>query len=61
MTAGMSLIESIATVVGPPPADLKKMAAELTSGVSVDEVLQNAPKWLPQVDRQLISAGAASG
>jgi type II secretory pathway component PulF len=37
------------------------MAAELTSGVSVDEVLQNAPKWLPKVDRQLISAGAASG
>ncbi len=61
MAAGISLIESIETIMGPPSADLKKMAAELTSGKSVDEVLQNAPKWLPQVDRQLISAGATSG
>ena len=61
LEAGISLIESLETTAGPPAADVKRMVVALTDGVSVDEVLEKVPKWLPQVDRQLISAGAASG
>jgi len=37
------------------------MADALAAGSSVDTVLRDAPPWLPETDRQLISVGDTSG
>ena len=61
LEAGINLAEAIGMAGGPPPRDTKIMADNISAGIPVDEMLKNAPKWLPQTDRYLLSAAGSSG
>lgn len=59
--AGIPLPQAIEQTAGPDSDSRTEMARQLQSGLSIDEVLRHAPRWLPTNDRYYISAGAASG
>lgn len=61
LEAGISLVESLVLSQGPSEKDRIRLSAQLESGATIDETLQNAPKWLPLADRIFISAAAETG
>ncbi|MEZ5274804.1 MAG: type II secretion system F family protein [Opitutaceae bacterium] len=61
LDAGLSLVQGIRTIEGPPRRDRERLADNLASGNGLDSVLGAAPSWLSETDRQLISAGHGSG
>lgn len=61
LEAGLGLERCLTTIPGPPAAGLEALAARLQSGDSLDAALDRAGQWLPDVDRQLLRAGAHSG
>lgn len=58
---GIGLAEAIRQSPGPPAADREAMAKRLDRGSSIDDMLKNAPGWLPIGDRYILSAAAESG
>jgi type II secretory pathway component PulF len=61
LEAGLSLVEGIRSLEGVPAVDRKKMADALAAGTPVDLVLNEAPTWISETDRQVISAGHTAG
>lgn len=61
LRAGFPLQKAMLSGVGPPVRDRKRMVDRLAAGDSLEEVLHNAPKWLPEPDRHIISAAAKTG
>ena len=61
LEAGLSLVQGIRSIEGPPLRDRERLADALAAGSGLDSVLAVAPSWLSATDRQLISAGHASG
>lgn len=61
LEAGVPLSEAMRSAKGPPQSDVNKMTAQLQAGASVDRMLQDAPRWMPEADRYLLSAAAESG
>lgn len=61
LDAGLSLVQGIRSIEGPPLRDRERLADALASGAGLDSVLESAPPWLSETDRQLISAGHGSG
>src|SRR5690606_4726954 len=61
LRAGLPLQQAISRSAGPPARDRKRMTARLAAGDPLDEVLRNAPKWLPETDRYVLSSAAESG
>jgi len=61
LEAGLSLVEGIRSLEGVPVRDRKRMADALASGTPVDDVLNEAPAWVSETDRQVISAGHTAG
>jgi len=61
LEAGMTLVDGIRSIEGPPAGDREPMATALSSGLDLDAVLTDAPAWISNTDRQLISAGHGSG
>lgn len=59
--AGIPLAQALREASGPPAGDRREMARKLDSGISLDEMLRQAPGWMPLSDRYYISAGAATG
>lgn len=57
----MDVATALENCAGPPPDDRRRMAGRLRAGDSLDEILADAPEWLPQGDRLVLSAGASSG
>ena len=61
LEVGMTLANALQTSHGPPAKDLLHLSQILEAGCSVDDLLQHAPKWLPQNDQLFISAAAQTG
>ena len=61
ITAGQTLPHAWTGAGGPPTGDRAAMSRELLNGRPFDEVLHNAPSWLPVEDRFLLSSFAQSG
>lgn len=61
LEAGLPLIELVATTSGPPEVYRQRLRDELTAGSPVPDALEKSARWLPEVDRELIAAGAAVG
>ncbi len=61
LDAGISFGQAMQSAGGAPAKDVAAMAQQLQAGLSIDEVFKNAPGWLPQADRLLISAAGTSG
>lgn len=61
LEAGLSLVEGVRSIEGPPLKGRQRMATDLAAGMDLDSVLKDAPSWMSGTDRQLISAGNTSG
>jgi len=61
LEAGLPLIEVLATTSGPPMVYRQRLRDELAAGAPIPEALEKGAAWLPEVDRELIAAGAAVG
>jgi general secretion pathway protein F/type IV pilus assembly protein PilC len=61
LEAGLSLMDGLRAIEGPPLKDRQRMATALAAGRDLDSVLEDAPSWMSGTDRQLISAGHTSG
>ncbi len=61
LDAGISFGQAMQSAGGAPAKDVTVMAQQLQASLSIDEVFKNAPSWLPQADRLLISAAGTSG
>jgi len=61
LDAGLPLAAAIQSAGGLPSKDVAAMSAQLQAGTTIEEVLENAPGWLPKADRLLIAAAASSG
>lgn len=61
LEAGMGFGRSVATLPGPPPAKRSVLSQRLAAGDSISDALERAGKWIPAIDRKVLSAGAASG
>ena len=61
LESGFALPQALSTSSGPPQKSLVSMSKALQGGQSWDNVLRGAPRWLPQLDRYLLSAGAETG
>ncbi|MFP4283801.1 MAG: type II secretion system F family protein [Opitutales bacterium] len=59
--AGIDLPSALEQSGGPSLRERTAMADRLRRGAPLEEVLQGAACWLPEADRQLLAAGAASG
>jgi len=59
--AGLNFAQSLRTSSGPPASDLDAMATRIETGCSIDDLLRDAPRWLPKADRYFISAAATTG
>ena len=61
LDAGLPLPEALSLAKGPPKSDVAHMVGKLQAGLSIDSVLQEAPRWLFKADRYLLSAASNSG
>ncbi|WP_442888980.1 type II secretion system F family protein [Congregicoccus parvus] len=61
LEAGIGLDRAVESAGGPTAARRAELAASLRAGEGVDAAFAKAEKWLPDMDRQLMIAGAASG
>jgi type II secretory pathway component PulF len=61
LEAGVPLLEALAAPGGPKPALRAAMVARLNGGALLADELRAADAWLPQVDVQLLLAGAEAG
>jgi len=61
LEAGIPLNEAIGFTEGPPKSGRLKLQSLLTSGCTIDEAMQQAPKWLPHADRIFIATAADTG
>ncbi len=61
LDAGITFSQALKSAGGAPIKDVTAMAQQLQDGLSIDEMLKNAPRWLPEADRYLISAAGTSG
>ncbi|MGE9296084.1 MAG: type II secretion system F family protein, partial [Puniceicoccales bacterium] len=61
MESGVPLPGALKTCRGAPPPGRMVMAQNLEAGMSVDEMLRQAPSWLPKTDTYFWSAAAHTG
>lgn len=61
LESGVPLAGALESCAGAPPTGRRLMANHLEAGLSVDEMLKQAPGWLPKKDRYFWSAAAHSG
>lgn len=61
LEAGLSLQRGILTNAGPSENQRATFAQRLAAGDDIPTALDRGGQWLPEVDRQLIGAGAAAG
>ncbi|PXA03028.1 hypothetical protein DDZ13_13995 [Coraliomargarita sinensis] len=61
LEAGVLLADALRLCEGPPPKGRNKMADRIQNGDTVEEVLRDAPKWLPRADRYFLAAAMETG
>lgn len=61
LEAGVPLVDALLTCEGVPRKGRKAMSESLKNGLTIEEVMISAPKWLPQPDRQFIVAASHTG
>jgi len=61
LEAGVLLSDALRLSEGTPAKSRNKMADRIQNGDTIEEVLRDAPKWLPQADRYFIVAGMQTG
>jgi len=61
LEAGLGFEQSLVNLPGPPAAGVQALAGRLQAGASLADALDTDGQWLPEVDRQLMLAGARSG
>jgi len=61
LIAGFPLQRALTSAGGVPAADRKRFAERLSLGDSWKTILSNAPRWLPEADRHVLSAAAETG
>lgn len=61
LESGLPLAAALDTCEGAPATGRRLMANQIEAGASVDEMLKQAPGWLPKKDRYFWSAAARSG
>ncbi|HLS29162.1 MAG TPA: type II secretion system F family protein [Opitutales bacterium] len=61
LAAGFPLARAWRTAGGVPRRDRARMEKELLAGEPIETVLSGAPRWMPEVDRHVLSAAAQSG
>ena len=59
--AGVLLADALRFSGGMPAAGREAMARRIESGVAIEQVLKEAPRWLPQPDRLFIVAAMRTG
>ncbi|MEX2381425.1 MAG: type II secretion system F family protein [Opitutales bacterium] len=60
LEAGTPLAEALSRTHGPPAKDRLRLATQIKAGRPVENVLQDAPRWLPRADRPAICAAMES-
>lgn len=61
LAAGFPLARAWKTAGGVPRRDRVRFSQELLAGQPIETVLNGAPRWMPEVDRHVLSAAAQSG
>lgn len=61
LEAGVLFSEALVMSQGPHIKDRERMANQLSSGMPLVEVFENAPRWLPRTDRVFICASEQTG
>ncbi len=61
LRAGFPLPRALESAGGIPIRDRRRFAERLRAGEPVDSVLAAAPRWMPEVDRFVLSSAAQSG
>ncbi|WP_309398060.1 type II secretion system F family protein [Cerasicoccus maritimus] len=61
LESGVSLPAALDTCLGAPAHGRRLMSSNLQAGMDVDDMLKQAPSWLPKKDRYFWSAAAQSG
>lgn len=61
LEAGTPMAPALRLSNGPPQRQRDRMADELDDGRRLDQVLENAPRWLPSADRIFLAASAETG
>jgi general secretion pathway protein F/type IV pilus assembly protein PilC len=61
LEAGILLADALELSEGPPSKDRLAMAERIRDGDTVENVLKQAPRWLPQSDRLFILAAIETG
>ena len=61
LEAGVLLSDALRMCEGPPAKGREKMATRIQNGDTVEDVLRDAPKWLPRADRYFLAAAMETG
>lgn len=61
LEAGVLLADALRLCEGPPAKSRFQMAERIQKGDTIEQVLRDAPKWLPKADRYFIAAGMETG
>lgn len=61
LEAGVQLAEALRQSDGPSARDREAMALRIQNGDTWEDVLRNAPKWLPRADRYFLVAAMETG
>lgn len=61
LEAGTPMASALRLSTGPPQGQRDRMADELEDGRSISQVLQTAPRWLPNADRIFLAASSETG
>lgn len=59
--AGIVLADALRLTDGPPAKSREAMARQIEAGMPFEDVLRQAPKWLPQADRLFLVAAMQTG
>lgn len=61
MKSGISLPQAVEVAGGIPQRNRSRLAEQLRNGAPVETALEEAARWLPEVDRHVIACAARSG
>lgn len=61
LEAGVLLSDALVLSQGPRMKDRERMAKQLSAGMPLVQVFENAPRWLPRTDRVFICASEQTG
>jgi len=61
LEAGVLLADALRLCEGPPAKDRERIANRIQKGDTVEEVLREAPKWIPRADRFFLAAAMETG